>query len=158
MTSLMRGIPRAIKKNAILFAGCFVVVLALAVVSADAQQPASSQPAPMRGVGITQRMNQQVPPDLTFRDETGKSVRLGDYFGKKPIVLSLVYFNCPFMCTEVLNGELRALQGVPLKLGSDYDAVTVSFDPKDGPQQAALKNRMYTGMYARPTAPAVGTF
>lgn len=107
----------------------------------------------MRGVGITQRMNQQVPPDLTFRDETGKSVRLGDYFGKKPIVLSLVYFNCPFMCTEVLNGELRALQGVPLKLGSDYDAVTVSFDPKDGPQQAALKNRMYTGMYARPTAP-----
>ena len=62
-------------------------------------------------------MNQQVPPDLTFRDETGKTVRLGDYFGKKPIVLSLVYFNCPFMCTEVLNGELRAMQGVPLKLG-----------------------------------------
>jgi protein SCO1/2 len=106
MTSLMRGVLRAIGKNAMLFAGFFVVVLAFAVVPAWAQQPASSQPAPMRGVGITQRMNQLVPRDLTFRDETGKTVRLGDYFGKKPIVLSLVYFNCPFMCTEVLNGEL----------------------------------------------------
>ena len=79
-------------------------------------------------------------------------MRLGDYFGKKPIVLSLVYFNCPFMCTEVLNGELRAMQGISLKLGKDYDAVTVSFDPKDGPPQAALKNRIYTGLYGRPVA------
>jgi protein SCO1/2 len=153
MIYVMREILRARTKNAIIFAGFVAAVLALAIVPARAQQPASSQPAPLRGVGITQRMNQQVPPDLIFRDEEGKSVRLGDYFGKKPIVLSLVYFNCPFMCTEVLNGELRALQEVPLKLGSDYQAVTVSFDPKDGSQQAALKNRIYTGMYARPSVP-----
>jgi protein SCO1 len=140
------------KMNAMLSAELFVAILLLAAVPARAQQPASSQPAPLHGVGITQRMNQQVPGDLLFRDETGRSVHLGDYFGKKPIVLSLVYFNCPFMCTEVLNGELRALQGVPLELGGDYQAVTVSFDPKDGPPQANLKNRIYTGMYQRPTA------
>jgi protein SCO1/2 len=125
-------------------------VLAFATAPGWAQQPASSQPAPLLGVGISQRLNRQVPADLTFRDEAGKGVRLGDYFGKQPVVLSLVYFNCPFMCTEVLNGELRALQGVPFMLGRDYRAVTVSFDPKDGPQQAALKNRIYTGLYGRP--------
>jgi protein SCO1 len=143
----------AAKKRAILCAGLFAAVVPFATLPVWAQLPASSQPAPLRGVGITQRMNQQVPADLTFRDETGQTVRLGDYFGKKPIVLSLVYFNCPFLCTEVLNGELRALQGVSLKLGGDYEAVTVSFDPKDGPQDAALKNRLYTGMYGRRAAP-----
>jgi protein SCO1 len=153
MIQEMRDMRRATtKKGAMLSAGVFVVLLLLAAVPARAQQPASSQPAPLHGVGITQRMNQQVPGDLLFRDETGQSVHLGDFFGKKPIVLSLVYFNCPFMCTEVLNGELRALQGVPLELGADYQAVTVSFDPKDGPPQANLKNRIYTGMYQRPTA------
>jgi len=147
VTRIMREATSAIR-----FAGLCAFALALATLSGWAQQPASSAPAAVHGVGITQRMNQQVPPDLTFRDETGNTVKLGDYFGKKPIVLSLVYFNCPFMCTEVLNGELRALQGVSLKLGADYEAVTVSFDPKDGPPQAALKNRIYTGLYERPTA------
>src|ERR1700743_2829569 len=105
--------------------------MALSALPSWGQQPASAQPTLLRGVGIDQRMDQQVPGNLVFRDETGKSVRLGDYFGTKPIVLSLVYFNCPFMCTEVLNGELRALQGIPLQLGQDYEAVTVSFDPKE---------------------------
>jgi protein SCO1 len=123
--------------------------LLLGALPVGAQQTASSQPPLLQGVGIAQAMNQQVPPNLTFRDETGKDVRLGDYFGKKPIVLSLVYFNCPFMCTEVLNGELRALQGISLTLGKDYEAVTVSFDPKDRSPEAALKSRIYTGMYGR---------
>src|ERR1700733_5585106 len=139
-------------RNAVLSAGLCAGVLALASLPGGAQQPASSQPAPLSGVGIAQRMDQQVPVDLTFRDETGKSVRLGDYFGKKPIVLSVVYFNCPFLCTEVLNGELRAFQGISLNLGKDYEAVTVSFDPKDGPPEAAVKNRIYTGLYGRPAS------
>ncbi len=121
-------------------------------------QPAASRPALLQGVSISQEMNRQIPPGLTFRDETGKTVRLGDYFGKKPIVLSLVYLNCPYMCTEVLNGELRALQGISLTLGKDYDAVSVSFDPKDGPREAALKSRIYTGMYERPAAPGTWHF
>ncbi len=144
MTNVMR---MRNTKNTILCIG----TLALAALPIWAQQPASSQPAPLLGVGIAQQMNQQVPGDLIFRDETGKTVRLGDYFGKKPVILSLVYFNCPFMCTEVLNGEVRALQGMSLNLGKDYEAVTVSFDPKDGPPEAALKKRIYTGMYGRPT-------
>jgi protein SCO1/2 len=135
-------------KSAILYTAALVLV----TLPGWTQQPASAPPAPLRGVGIVQQMNQQVPADLTFRDETGRSVHLGDYFGKRPIVLSLVYFNCPFMCTEVLNGELRAFQGMSLNLAKDFDAVTVSFDPKDGPPEAAVKNRIYTGLYGRPTS------
>ncbi len=124
------------------------VPLALLLQSAPAQ-PASAQPPPLRGAGITQQMNAQVPLGAIFRDETGETVRLGDYFGRKPVVLSLIYFNCPSLCTEVLNGELRALQNVTLNLGKDYDAVTVSFDPKDGPAEATIKKRIYAGLYGR---------
>jgi protein SCO1/2 len=151
---------RKIMANAIVRAICCAAFLAAVSSPGWAQQlpvPASQSP-PLPGVGITQRMNQQIPADLAFRDETGQTVRLGEYFGKKPIVLSLVYFSCPFMCTEVLNGEVRALIGNSLKLGEDYRAVTVSFDPKDGPQEAALKSRIYTGMYARPAAPGAWHF
>jgi len=115
----------------------------------ESAQPASAQPALLRGAGITQQMDAQAPLDLTFRDETGKTVRLRDYFGAKPIVLSLVYFNCPSLCTEVLNGELRAMQNVSLNLGKDYEAITVSFDPKDGPAEAEVKRRIYSGLYGR---------
>jgi protein SCO1/2 len=141
-----------------LFLLCVVLValavLAFAPFTLRAQQSASAQPALLRGVGINQQMNQQVPADLPFHDEAGKTVLLRDYFGKKPIVLSLVYFSCPSMCTEVLNGELRALQNIPLDLGKDYEAVTVSFDPKDSPAEAAVKKRIYTGLYGRPGAAA----
>ena len=127
-----------------------LAITAMPTVRLCGQQPATAQPTALQGVGISQRMNQAVPLDLSFRDETGRDVHLGDYFGKKPIVLSLVYFNCPFMCTEVLNGELRALRGISLNLGKDFDAVTVSFDPKDGAPEAAVKNHMYSGLYGRP--------
>jgi protein SCO1 len=141
-----------------LFPGCVALValalVALAPFTLRAQQPASAQPALLRGVGISQQMNQQVPANLVFRDEAGNSVRLADYFGKKPIVLSLVYFGCLSMCTEVLNGELRALRNIPLALGKDYEAVTVSFDPKDSPTEAVVKKRIYTGLYGRPGASA----
>jgi protein SCO1/2 len=129
-------------------------VLSLTPFTLHAQQPASAQPALLRGVGISQQMNQQVPANLAFRDEAGNPVLLGDYFGKKPIVLSLVYFSCLSMCTEVLNGELRALQNIPLALGKDYEAVTVSFDPKDTFAEAAVKKRIYAGLYGRPGASA----
>jgi protein SCO1/2 len=126
-----------------------VAVVVLAVLPLRGQQTAAAQPALLRGAGITQQMDAQIPPDLSFRDESGKAVRLGDYFGRKPIVLSLVYFNCPSLCTEVLNGELRAFQNISLQLGKDYEAVTVSFDPKDGPAEAEIKRRIYTGLYGR---------
>ena len=103
-------------------------------------------------MGITQNLNAQIPPDLVFRDETGKSVRIGDFFGKKPIVLSLVYFDCPALCTEVLNGELRTMKAISLDLGKDFEAVTVSFEPKDTPALAKAKRDVYAGQYGRPEA------
>jgi protein SCO1/2 len=118
--------------------------------SANAQQ-ATTLPI-LSKVGITQNLNAQIPPDLMFRDETGKSVRIGDFFGRKPIVLSLVYFDCPALCTEVLNGELRTMKAISLDLGKDFEAVTVSFEPKDTPALAKAKRDVYAGQYGRPGA------
>lgn len=112
-----------------------------------AQQPAV--PVILSKVGITQNLNAQIPRDLAFRDEAGTSVHIGDYFGEKPIVLSLVYFDCPALCTEVLNGELRTMKAISLSLGKDFEAVTVSFEPKDTPELAHSKRDVYVGQYGR---------
>jgi protein SCO1/2 len=109
-------------------------------------------PPILREVSIAQRLNVPVPPEIAFRDENGKTVHLGDYFGKKPIVLSLVYFDCPALCTEVLNGELRTMKAITLDLGKDFDAITVSFEPKDTPELAKAKRDVYAGQYGRPGA------
>ena len=122
----------------------------ISAVSAGAQQ--ATTPAILSKVGITQNLSAQIPPDLLFRDEAGKSVRIGDFFGQKPIVLSLVYFDCPALCTEVLNGELRTMKAISLDLGKDFEAVTVSFEPKDTPALAKAKRDVYTGQYGRPEA------
>jgi protein SCO1/2 len=122
----------------------------ISAVSAGAQQ--ATTPAILSKVGITQKLSAQIPPDLVFRDESGKSVRIGEFFGQKPIVLSLVYFDCPALCTEVLNGELRTMKAISLDLGKDFEAVTVSFEPKDSPALAKAKRDVYTGQYGRPDA------
>jgi len=133
------------------FYAALLLALAGAIASpASAQQVAT--PAILSKVGIAQNLNARIPPDLVFRDETGKSVRIGDFFGKKPIVLSLVYFECPALCTEVLNGELRTMKAISLDLGKDFDAVTVSFEPKDTPALAKAKRDVYIGQYGRPEA------
>jgi protein SCO1 len=129
------------------------VFMGLLAASAGAQQIAAPA-AILSKVGITQNLNAQIPPDLAFRDEMGKSVRIGDFFGSKPIVLSLVYFDCPALCTEVLNGELRTMKSISLDLGKDFEAVTVSFDPKDTPALAGAKRDVYAGQYGRPGAAA----
>ena len=106
-------------------------------------------PPLLQGIGIDQRLNEQVPFDLQFRDETGKTVRLGDYFGKKPVILSLVYFNCPMLCTMAENGLLHSLQEVKFSVGSQFDVLTVSFDPHDTSELAAAKKAVYVGLYGR---------
>jgi len=131
-------------------AAMFVALTGVAAFSANAQQ--ATTPAILSKVGITQNLNSRIPPDLLFRDETGKSVRIGDFFGRKPILLSLVYFDCPALCTEVLNGELRTMKAISLDLGKDFDAVTVSFEPKDTPALAKAKRDVYAGQYGRPEA------
>jgi protein SCO1/2 len=132
---------------------CAAMLLALTgVVAFPANAQQISTPAILSKVGIVQNLNAQIPPDLVFRDETGKPVRIGDFFGKKPIVLSLVYFDCPALCTEVLNGELRTMKAISLDLGKDFEALTVSFEPKDTPALARAKRDVYIGQYGRPEA------
>jgi protein SCO1/2 len=94
-------------------------------------------------VGIDQKLNQQLPLELIFRDENGTPVKLNQYFGKKPVVLSLVYYNCPMLCTQILNGMITTFRVLPFKIGSEFDVVTVSFDPRETAALAAAKKKTY---------------
>jgi protein SCO1/2 len=108
-------------------------------------------PGALSGVGIDQRLNAQVPLNLTFRDEAGRSVPLSTFFqSKKPVVLALVYYRCPMLCTQILNGLESSLKAVSFNPGQDFEVVSVSFDPKDTPETAAAKKQMYLRRYGRP--------
>jgi len=114
----------------------------------------NQRPPILQQVGIDQHLNQQLPLDLHFRDEAGKEVRLGDYFGKRPVILSLVYYRCPMLCGEVLNGLTSSLNIVSFDLGRDYDVVTVSIDPRETPDVAAKMKTVYLRRYNRHTPTA----
>ena len=113
--------------------------------------PAGSSPTAdmLRDVGIEQHLNAQLPLDAVFRDEQGHEVKLGDYFKDRPVVVMLVYYRCPMLCTQVLNGFLKSSQAVPLQIGRDYQVVTVSFDPRETPELAAEKKNSYVRAYRR---------
>jgi len=111
--------------------------------------PANQRPPGLANVGIEQHLNEQIPPDLTFRDESGKTVRLGDYFGKRPMILNLVYYNCPMLCGEVLSGLTSTLRVLKFDLGREFEVITVSFDPRETPQIAAEKKKQYLERYGR---------
>lgn len=113
---------------------------------------ANSRPQILRRVGIDQHLNTQLPLDLHFRDEAGKDVRLGDYFGKRPVILSLVYYRCPMLCGEVLSGLVTSLNIVNFDLGRDYDVVTLSIDPRETPEDAAKMKTVYMHRYQRHTS------
>jgi len=110
------------------------------------------RPALLKDVGIDQKLSGSVPLDLPFHDETGKSVALRDLFGGRPVLLSLVYYNCPMLCTQVLNGMERSLKDVPMDIGKQFNVVTVSIDPREKPPLASAKRAMYAGLYGRPGA------
>ncbi|MEX2175559.1 MAG: SCO family protein [Pirellulaceae bacterium] len=103
-------------------------------------------------VGLDQHLDRQVPLDLKFRDEAGREVQLREYFRGKPVVLNLVYFRCPMLCTQVLNGFLKSSQALPLQMGTDYEVISVSIDPDETPEMAAAKKQRYAGSYRRPGA------
>jgi len=100
-------------------------------------------PAPLRDVKIEQKLNQQLPLDLTFRDESGNDVKLGQFFGHKPVVLAFVYYACPMLCTQVLNGMVTSFRVLPFEIGKEYDVVTISFDPRETPALAQKKKAVY---------------
>ncbi|MFY9689590.1 MAG: SCO family protein [Candidatus Acidiferrales bacterium] len=106
----------------------------------------------LKQVRIDQKLNDSIPLDLTFRDEHGKTVQLAQYFGSKPVILTLVYYSCPMLCTQVLNGLDRSMENIPLTIGKDFNVVTVSIDPTERPVLAEAKQELYTGMYERPGA------
>ena len=135
-----------------------ILILLLTITRAVAQVPPPPKPiAPppriLKDIGIEQKLNAQVPGDLVFKDEQGKEVRLADYYGKKPIVLTLVYYECPMLCTMVLNDLVRGMRGIgTLDLGKDYEIVTVSFDPRETSKLAAAKKKQYINEYGRLSA------
>lgn len=106
-------------------------------------------PLALRDIGIEQRLSEQVPLALSFRDETGRSVRLGDYFGKRPVFISLVYYDCPKLCNLVLNGLVGGLRTLPFTVGKEFDVVTVSFDPSEDAADAVKKKEVVMHDYGR---------
>jgi len=116
--------------------------------------PRQATPGILQEIGFDQRLGEPLPLDLAFKDETGKDVRLGDYFGKKPVVLSLVYYQCPMLCTLSLNGLAGALEVLSFVPGQEFEVVTVSFDPREGTVLAAAKKKAYMSRYKRPGAAA----
>lgn len=116
-------------------------------------QTAGVKPELLRDVGLDQKLGESIPLDLTFRDEHGQTVTLRHFFGQRPVILSLVYYECPMLCTEVLNGLLRSAKELPLEIGKDFTIVTVSIDPAERPILANVKHELYTGLYGRPGAP-----
>jgi protein SCO1 len=111
---------------------------------------AKAKPGLLNKIGIDQRLNQQVPLDLRFVDEAGREVELRQYFGRRPVVLALVYYECPMLCTQVLNGIVGALSTLSFDAGKQFDVVAVSINPKEGPGLAAEKKRTYLERYRRP--------
>lgn len=107
-------------------------------------------PQVLQKVGVAQHLNQQLPLDADFVDQTGKPVKLGDYFGKHPALLSLVYYTCPLLCSEELDGITSSLQMVKLTPGKDFNVVIISIDPSDTPAQAAKSKALYVKRYGRP--------
>jgi protein SCO1 len=134
-------------------------ILALSALSAAAQvssygdksEGTSNQsPTTLNGVGIQQRLNEQLPLNLTFTDDAGKQVALGSYFGKVPAILALVYYRCPMLCSEEMDGLASALEMVKYVPGKDFNIVVVSIDPTEGTDLAAAKKRIYLKRYGRP--------
>jgi protein SCO1/2 len=109
--------------------------------------PANAKPAILQNVGIDQKIGQQLPLDLVFKDETGRDVRLGEYFGSRPVVIALAYYQCPMLCSQVLNGVTGTLKTLSFTPGKDYDVVIVSIDPADGFREAADKKAIYVERY-----------
>jgi protein SCO1 len=120
----------------------------------EAAAPASAIPAALREIGFEQRLDQPLPLDTTFSDESGREVRIGQYFGSKPVVLGFVYYDCPMLCGQIISALTAALRTMSLDAGRDFEVVLVSFDPRETPALAAAKKAEYLARYDRTGAAA----
>ena len=125
--------------------------LLLLLVPVQAQRTASSvRPAALQKVGIDQKLGAELPLELAFRNEDGNSVHLQEYFDRRPVVLALVYYECPMLCTQVLNGLTAALRILEFRAGQEFEVVIVSIDSRETPALAAAKKKEYLHRYGRP--------
>lgn len=111
-------------------------------------EASSVVPAPLKEVTFKQRLNEQLPLDIPFKDEEGRTVQLGDFFGQRPVVLAFVYYTCPMLCTQVMNGISSSLKALPFTPGRDFDVVLISFDPRETPAIAAKKKQEHLAYWS----------
>ncbi len=149
---LAKDMSRRTKPLARAGSPCHVVACALLMLVPIIAKAQPANPPILNDVGIDQKLDAQVPGDLTFTDENGATVQLSQYYGKRPMVLTLVYYKCPMLCTMVLNDLNKVMGAMPMNVGEQFDVVTVSFDPSEGPDLAAKKKHQYVHSYGRPHA------
>ena len=119
--------------------------------------PTAARPGILSKIAIDQKIGSQVPADIPFVDENGRQVKIGDYFGKRPVVLALVYYECPMLCTQVLNGLVGAVSVLNFDAGREFDVVAVSFNPKEGPAWRRRRRRATWSATAGRKRRAAGT-
>jgi protein SCO1/2 len=147
----MRTFRRFLLVSLVTIAGAGVSAQFSAPLSVPPPGKAASERIPiLKDAGVDQKLDAQLPLDLPFVDEQGRDVRIGDYFGTKPVVLVLAYYECPMLCSLVLNGAVGALQTLSFDAGKDFEFVVVSFNPGDTPKAAASKKEAYLPRYGRP--------
>jgi protein SCO1 len=152
------SIRRQGRSAALAVAGAFVLSLAAPILCAQVSAYGDKETGPtndrpptlLNGVGIDQRLNSQLPLNLVFTDDAGKQVTLASYFGKRPAILALVYYRCPMLCSEELDGLTSSLEMVRYVPGKDFNIIVVSIDPTEGTDLAAAKKREYVKRYGRP--------
>jgi protein SCO1/2 len=125
------------------------IALLLVAVSAVAEAHDNSRPEALRDVAFEQKLNQPIPLDLKFRDETGATVQLSQYFGRRPVLLNFVYYKCQDLCPLLLDGVVRTLRALSFEVGNQFEVLTVSFDPHDDAKMAAAKKQDFVQRYGR---------
>jgi protein SCO1/2 len=150
-SGLVPASPMGFVRRASLVAQAGFLLLGLAA-TATAEDQNARDLSHLHNVGIDQRLSDQVPLDLKFRDENGKTVTLGSYFSKGPVILSLVYYTCTMMCTLTEHSLVNSLRDIKANIGEQYQVVTVSFDPTDTPELAKAQKATYVELYGRPGA------
>jgi protein SCO1/2 len=132
-----------------LLLGLLPTLYAQGILRPPTNPPSNVRPAALKNVGIDQKLNNQLPLDLHFRDESGRDVRLGEYFGSKPVILTPVYYGCPMLCSQILSGLVSGLKPVSFTASQQFEVIAVSFDPTETPELALKKKENYVARYAR---------
>ncbi len=131
---------------------CLGAILSTPALAHTGNEPYTKDEAFLKEIAFDQKLGAQLPLDLPFTDDTGKAVRLGDYFGQKPVLMLLTYYNCTMLCPLLLDGLVRALRPVGFDIGKQFTVLTVSINPRETPSIAASRKELYVQRYGRPGA------